>query len=81
MTRSRNRLCLTAALSLAAAAIVLGVAQAEEGVYASAEDVQPLAVGARVPSAPVRSVRGEPVDLAERTRDHGALLVFYRGGW
>lgn len=50
-------------------------------VYASAEDVQPLAVGERVPSVRVIGLDGNPVDLAEVVRDQGALLVFYRGGW
>lgn len=50
-------------------------------VYPSAEAVQPLAPGSRVPSVRVLTVEGAPVDLAERSRDSGALLVFYRGGW
>jgi hypothetical protein len=50
-------------------------------VYPSAEDVEPLAPGSRVPSARVLTVEGDPVDLAERLSDSGALLVFYRGGW
>jgi hypothetical protein len=56
-------------------------ARGKAPVYASAEDVQPLAVGERVPPARVVTVRGEPVDLADVVREHGALLVFYRGGW
>ena len=54
---------------------------AEGRVHSTPEAVQPLSVGARVPSARVESVRGEPVDLAEVVRKHGALIVFYRGGW
>lgn len=50
-------------------------------VYPDAESVEPLAAGDRVPSVGVRSVDGQPVDLATLTRDRGALLVFYRGGW
>ena len=49
--------------------------------YPDAESVQPLGVGARVPSVTVREVDGDPVDLAEVVRESGALLVFYRGGW
>ena len=56
-------------------------APAADRVFASAEDVEPLAAGAPVPEVTVRTVRGEPVDLAERVREQGALLVFYRGGW
>jgi len=50
-------------------------------VYASAEDVQPLAAGERVPSVQVTGLDGDAVDLADLVREHGALLVFYRGGW
>ncbi len=58
-----------------------GAAHGDDRVYASPEAVQPLAVGAVVPSARVRTVSGESIDLAELVRDAGALLVFYRGGW
>jgi hypothetical protein len=55
--------------------------QAADRVYGAAEEVQPLATGARVPAAVVMTVKGEPVDLTQVVRDRGALLVFYRGGW
>lgn len=58
------------------------LAQAETGtVYATPEAVMPLAPGAVVPSAIVRSIDDEEVDLADVVHDEGALLVFYRGGW
>ncbi|MGI9592458.1 MAG: hypothetical protein ACR2P8_13890 [Myxococcota bacterium] len=73
-----RRATLLALLSLAAGT----PAPASSGrVREAAEDVQPLAVGAAIPAMPVTSVRGEPVDLAARVRERGALLVFYRGGW
>lgn len=50
-------------------------------VYPNAESVRPLAVGADVPSAMVRTIEGAGVDVATLMRDRGALLVFYRGGW
>ena len=50
-------------------------------VYPDAASARPLQVGASVPSAQVASVDGTRVDLAELTRESGALLVFYRGGW
>jgi hypothetical protein len=69
-------LCALGAFALA------GVpSHAEDRVAPSAAEVQPLAPGSRVPSARVASLRGDPVDLAELTRERGALLVFYRGGW
>ena len=68
---------------IAAALALLGsaAAQAEGRVYASPKAVEPLSVGARVPSVQVTNVGGERADLREVVRDHGALLVFYRGGW
>ncbi len=70
-------------LFIAATAILCGAGAAHgaDRVYASPEEVEPLAIGATVPKARVRTVEGEAVDLAELVRDTGALLVFYRGGW
>ncbi len=70
--------------ALAACLLVGGLAapaQAEPRVHPSATAVMPLAPGARVPAVSVTTVQGETVDLAERVRERGALLVFYRGGW
>ena len=75
MARPRTLLAGVMLLGLAAAA------HAEGRVHASPGEVRPLAVGATVPAARVRTVGGEAVDLAELVRDAGALLVFYRGGW
>jgi len=50
-------------------------------VFPDAESVEPLPVGAKIPSALVRTLDGETVDLAQRLSERGALLVFYRGGW
>jgi len=71
-------------LSLWATASVLlatGSVQAADRVYPRPEAVEPLAPGAQVPSVRVETVRGEPVALLEVMRNHGATLVFYRGGW
>jgi len=61
--------------------LATGAARAGDRVYPTPNAVEPLAPGTRVPSARVETVRGDPVDLAEVVRNHGALLVFYRGGW
>jgi hypothetical protein len=80
MRHRRHTLAKTALF--AGLLLVPRLIQAETGtVYASAEAVVPLAPGAAVPSAIVRTVDGEEVDLADVVRDEGALLVFYRGGW
>jgi hypothetical protein len=57
------------------------LAAAADRVYPDAEAVEPMKVGSPVPSVTVRTISGEPVNLAKITRDTGALLVFYRGGW
>ena len=56
-------------------------AAADMSLYPNAEATQPLAVGSMVPSAMIRSVKGDSVDLADLVKQTGALLVFYRGGW
>jgi hypothetical protein len=84
MKRSHRRLLpalLVGALTVATTLLISGTAGAGGQVYPSPEAVKPLQPGARVPSVKVEPVRGEPVDLAERVREQGALLVFYRGGW
>ncbi|MEM7409413.1 MAG: hypothetical protein AAF430_04160 [Myxococcota bacterium] len=73
-------------LSLRALALgtiaVLGFGWAAQAVvYSDAESVEPLAVGASVPSAEVTDLDGKPVDIASLVGEQGALLVFYRGGW
>jgi len=80
---AQARLGLLRRLGSVAAATLLaaGIAGADDRVYPSPEAVEPLSAGARVPPAQVETLAGDPVDLAEVVRDHGALLVFYRGGW
>ena len=74
-------LALRGALPALAALLLAAAAVGADRVYPSAEAVEPLAVGSPIPAATVTSVSGEPVDLRERVRERGALLVFYRGGW
>lgn len=83
MAGSRPALARILALALGALAAAAAPSDAKSGgrVYASATEVEPLAPGASVPPVQVSTVRGEPIDLAERVRERGALLVFYRGGW
>jgi len=74
-----------AAVLLTACVAAIGLVSAASAqtppVHANAESVEPLRVGQPIPSVNVRSIDGEPVDLAKRMGDSGALLVFYRGGW
>ena len=76
--RSAGPLVLLLALL---ALLAVPLAAEERPVYDSPHEVQPLQPGARVPSAEVRRVTGESLDLASLVSERGALLVFYRGGW
>ena len=47
----------------------------------TAEEVEPLLIGAAVPSAKVVSQDGKTLDLAEVTKGKPSVIIFYRGGW
>lgn len=84
MKRSRLRLLpvlLVGALAVAVTPFFSSTARAGGKVYDAPDAVKPLQPGTSVPSVKVEPVRGDPIDLAERVREQGALLVFYRGGW
>lgn len=74
MNRTLLPLALTLALGFASASFADKAAE-------SAEDIQPLLVGASVPDVTVHDLDGKPVSLrAELTRKPTAV-IFYRGGW
>ena len=54
---------------------------AEPKVAPDAESIQPIEAGSQIPSATLRDLDGNPLDVASLTAERGALLVFYRGGW
>jgi hypothetical protein len=64
-----------------ACGLLAAPAAAGDRVYASAQQVEPLAAGSSVPQARLTTVKGETVELAALLHECGALLVFYRGGW
>lgn len=78
---SHVRIRRSTPLLLLFALLAPAVASEERPVHDSPEAVQPLQPGARVPSATVRRVTGESLDLASLVSERGAMLVFYRGGW
>ncbi len=47
----------------------------------SADQIQPLLIGATVPSVQVVTADGEAVDLKEIVSGQPTILIFYRGGW
>lgn len=80
----RRGFILALAFSMSFATLLFGTsvqAESAQRIYPNAESVEPRAVGAKVPSAALRSLDGDPVDLAKLVSETGALLVFYRGGW
>ena len=57
------------------------VAETTAQIPASAVEVRPLLVGARVPDVSVRTVEGQPVSLRQVIADKPTVVIFYRGGW
>ena len=47
----------------------------------SAQNVQPLAIGDKAPSATLHRPNGQRVDLADLLAVKPSVLIFYRGGW
>ena len=58
---------------------LLAAARAE--LAPSAAEAQPLPLGAKVPSALVKTMDGAELDLAAAVAGKPTLLVFYRGSW
>ena len=48
---------------------------------ASATDVRPLLIGAKVPELTLSSADGSPFDLTRALATKPTILIFYRGGW
>ena len=67
-------------LMLALLTLVAGAAAAE-GYASSAEEIQPLLIGAKVPDVTLHTVDGKAVTLHQAVAEKPALVVFYRGGW
>lgn len=83
-------LAFAAAATLAFGTVLAGCAgqgqvpperRAAPPVPERAEDVEPVTEGVAAPAKVLRTVDGEPVDLAERYRNGPTMLLFYRGGW
>lgn len=47
----------------------------------TAEDIQPIMVGAGLPEVTLTNINGEKVNLNELVKAKPTLLVFYRGSW
>ena len=51
------------------------------GVPDSAESIQPLLIGSKLPSMALTTPDGKRYDVSEATKTKPTVLVFYRGGW
>ena len=45
------------------------------------EDVSPLLVGEKIPTAKLANMKGESFDLNASIKSKKTILIFYRGGW
>ena len=57
------------------------LAFAADGAADNATSINPLLIGADLPSAQLTNSAGETVDLAEVAGEQPTVLVFYRGNW
>lgn len=58
-----------------------GVTMSTDRIAPSADQIQPLLLGAAVPSVMVADMNGNPVNLKEVITGQPTILIFYRGGW
>ena len=56
-------------------------AETQPVVPDSAQDLQPLGVGRKAPTATLRRPDGRELDLAYLYKSKPTVLIFYRGGW
>jgi peroxiredoxin len=56
-------------------------ASANQVIAATADDIKPVLIGAKVPPLTLRTSDGEPFDLNGALAEKPTVLVFYRGGW
>lgn len=50
-------------------------------VAKSAEDICPIKVGQKIPSAHLRGINGNEIDIKDIVSGKSAIIIFYRGGW
>lgn len=58
-----------------------GKSSAESAVAASAGEVRPLLIGAKVPEVTLKTATGKPVNLRKTVMEKPTVVIFYRGGW
>ena len=68
-------LCALGVLTLAGSLALAGP------VAESAQQVQPLLIGAQMPDVTVKGADGKPFDLGAALAKQPTVLILYRGGW
>jgi len=53
----------------------------ENKIAKSAEDICPVKIGTEIPSALIKSINGNELDIKEIAKDQKSIIIFYRGGW
>ena len=71
---------LTAVFFLAASNVIMA-ADGREIIHASADQVQPLLAGMKVPEFTVRDVKNEVFQFDPEKQVKPVVLTFFRGGW
>lgn len=56
-------------------------AGAGQDYASSAQEIQPLLIGAQVPDVQLKTIDGDPVSIKDAMGDKPAVVIFYRGGW
>lgn len=47
----------------------------------SVNEICPVKIGTEVPSAMIKSINGNDLDIKEIVKDQKSIIIFYRGGW
>ena len=79
-----NRILPVALMLVVATAVFAGENKMTEGskkIAASAEDICPLLVGAKIPTITIKTHDGADFDLNAVVAQKPTVLIFYRGGW
>jgi len=57
------------------------MAAEENKIAKSAEDICPVKIGTEIPSALIKSINGNELNIKEIVKDQKSIIIFYRGGW
>lgn len=72
---------LVSPLAVAAEKDGPGESSAESAVAASAEEVRPLLIGAKVPDMTLKTAKGKEVNMKKTVMEKPTVVIFYRGSW